>query len=105
MALISALISLITLIVFFVMASNIGQINKKLDTKTAERDYIVAFNKGELKEYLGKKEEAMDCYMESYFLFSKFVKKNPNVTGIDKRREEITNKIKSIGGTVKEVPN
>lgn len=107
-----AIIGFITLIVFFVMSANIGAIKNRLETMDAmlrakmpnsSLNYIVAFDKGELKEYLGKKQEALECYMEAYYLIHKFIKKNPTATDNKAHKELIENKIKSLGGTVKEI--
>lgn len=107
-AIISALISLVMLIVFFVMAANIGRIKNILISQTESGSsgnvaYVEAFNRGEIKEYQGKTQEAIDCYMEAYFLFHKYSKKNPKISGLEKHREMIQVKIKALGGTIKAI--
>ena len=102
MTFISALISLITLIVFFVMASNIGSI-KNILQQEENKNYTSVYNAGELKEYVGKDQEALDLYMESYFLVSKLIKNNPKDPVVQKNKDLIVAKIKLLGGQVKEI--
>lgn len=71
-AIISGIISLVTLIVFFVMASNISAIRTILAKGVVENEkYIQAYNAGELKEFQGKKHEALDSYKEAQWYISK----------------------------------
>lgn len=109
-SLLSGIIGLITLIVFFMMSSNISKIRtllENLNTNKPTTSYVTPFNMGELREFQGKKQEALDCYMESYFLVNKFIKKG-NVEGLDmskdiKNKELIKSKIVELGGTIPEI--
>jgi hypothetical protein len=108
---ISSLVGIITLIVFFDMAYKIGTIRdtlKMLDAKISDNnkiDWRSAYNQGERKEYLGKKDVALECYMDAYFLLHHFIILNPDDEDEDYRSNKklIEEKIKSLGGTVKEL--
>jgi len=105
-AFISGLISFITLIVFFVMSGNVAQIKRLLESSKQKEEpinYATPFNLGDLKEYQGKKQEALDCYMEAYFNLNKYAKKNPTDQNCKKHKDAITAKIIALGGTVKEL--
>jgi uncharacterized membrane protein len=106
---VTGLIGLITLIVFFIMSKNISSIRKTLEGMNTDKPigYANAFNMGELREFQGKKQEALDCYMESLFLLNKFIK-NSVTNGIDITKEnengkKIKSKIIELGGTVPEI--
>ncbi|CAN5147956.1 hypothetical protein BH09BAC5_BH09BAC5_19030 [soil metagenome] len=102
---ISAFVSLLTLIIFFTMAANISRIKKLIEFNQPKQNlkYIDIYNEGELKEYLGKNQEALDCFSEAYFLISKIMKSNPNTHEGTKHKEMIVSKIKSLGGSIKEI--
>lgn len=102
----TGLIGLVLLIVFLVMADNLGKIKRTLDLMRAENrvNYIKIFNKGELKEYQGKNAEALDCYLEAYYYISKY---NPKGKTEKRQREthweQVRGKIIALGGTIKEI--
>ena len=103
---ISGIISFITLIVFFVMSGNVGAIRRTVENLKQKEEpiinYAAPFNLGELKEYQGKNQEALDCYMEAYFFLNKYIKKNPTDVNYKQNKDKIAAKIVSLGGTVKE---
>ena len=114
-AFISGIINIVMLIVFCFMAKNINVIRKILEDEKSENnlDYLMALNKGKLKEYQGKNEEALDSYTEAYYRFNKkygtYREFNPAEEDIsiakrsfERSKEEIKSKIISLGGTVKE---
>ncbi len=104
---ISAIVSFITLIVFFVMAANISKIKEILIKGNAPTNpkYIDVYNHGKMKEYQGKNPEALDLYSEAYYLLAKAIEQNPKSSGLIQHKETIAGRIKSIGGVVKAVTN
>lgn len=101
MTIISAIISLVTLIVFFMMASNISRIRTliELNSSNGQVTYQSLFTKGELNEFKGKSNEALDCYMEAFFIFDRI----KNKTSQDLKNETLIKaKIASLGGKLRQ---
>ena len=102
---ISAIIGIIFLIVFLVMADNLGKLKRSVDVilKNTSDNYAKAFNQGEIKELQGKKQEALDCYIEAVYL----IKKPAQLTKEQKKAREqhlsdIESKISRLKGSSKE---
>jgi len=106
MELLTGIIGLILLIVWLVMADNIGTIKKTLQAIRVDNsmNYSKVYRRGELKEYQGKDQEALDCYLEAFYFASKTY-----VQGKKERRmkeedlAKIRGKIIALGGNIKEV--
>jgi hypothetical protein len=98
----SVILNLVFLVVFFVLASNIGSIKRLLQGQQTGAKYIDAFTLGELQEFKGNKEKALDHYMDSYFFITRFKPQFKNQQ-IDKEKHlsQITAKIISLGGVIK----
>jgi hypothetical protein len=93
----SVTLNLIVTIVFLFMASNISKIKKLIEHKETNINYSQCFTIGELKEFQGKKEEALDAYMEALFYVNRFLAKNPTQQEL-KNKETIKGKIIALGG-------
>ena len=110
-AFISGIINIVMLIVFCVMASNVSAIKKILEAQRVKNlNWSNAFNNGALKEYQGKNQEALDCYMEAYYRISKVIPTDANDGGVtlrswERNKDAIKSKITTLGGTVKEIQN
>lgn len=67
-ATLSAILSLAMLIVFFVTASNIAAIKRTLmNALPNSQPYIEHYNHGQLNEYLGNKQAALNSYRIALF--------------------------------------
>jgi|GEM_PF-4729300 len=110
----AGILSIIILIIFFVTAININKIKKILEESNKKTSgYAEAYNIGELREFQGKKQEALDSYMESYFFVNRFIKKvqseNINIKyPIDiskdiKNKDSIKVRILALGGVIPEI--
>jgi hypothetical protein len=88
-----------TAVSVFVIAYRIGIIKSTLTQKGTENDYQSIYAKGELREFQGKKSDAIDCYMEALFLVNKTIAANPTQKEI-KNKETIRARIISLGGNV-----
>lgn len=105
----SGILNLIMVIVFLVMAGNISSIKKMLQASLSGSSndpstlYINPYKRGALKEFQGKKAEALDCYMEALFYIKRF---NPTLKAAKDAKEthlkDIKAKIEKVGGTVPE---
>lgn len=107
---ISGLIGLISLIAFIFIAININKIKIMLENKEQEKkstNYANPFNMGELREFQGKKQEALECYLEAYFNFRKLekscIEKGLKMENGTNHKEKIKAKIIELGGTIKEI--
>lgn len=97
---ISGIISIISLIVFFIMSKNVAEIRKNLEA-IGGNSYASAYQKGELKEFQGKKDEALDYYNEAYFIILRLIRIQKNLAVYSKNKEKIEKKIVMLGGTIK----
>lgn len=92
-------IGLITLITFFIMSSNVTKIKKLIEHKETNINYSKSYEIGELKEFQGKKAEALDSYKEALFYVNKFISKNPGCTTELKNKKTIEDKISTLSGS------
>lgn len=69
--LITGVISLIVLIMFFVLVGRVGAIKTLLEQRSNNTGYAKYYEQGELDEFLGKKEAAKESFRSSLFLAQK----------------------------------
>ncbi|MFY7944098.1 MAG: hypothetical protein ACOVNZ_05930 [Crocinitomicaceae bacterium] len=70
-----------------------------VSSRQTKRSYVDAFWDGEIRELQGKKQEALDYYIESQYLFKKYIQsQNPN-SDQQKHKDQIDSKIRSLGGS------
>ncbi len=105
-AFLSGVISLITLIVFFIMSSNVSKIKKiveGLKHKEQRNNFGKPYKLGQLKEFQGKKQDALDCYMEAFFYLNDYIKKNPTDEMNLENKQLILSKIEALGGSINDL--
>lgn len=100
---IAALIQLITLIVFFVMAANVSKIKKELQKELSYDDYIERY---EEEKFIGNKQNAKELLMRLYFKLQKEIDvlnsqgndlfKEDRINSINVKREKIFDLIKDL---------
>jgi uncharacterized protein YsxB (DUF464 family) len=92
---VSAVVSLITLILFFKMVSDIANIKKQLNPTSSELCFDLAMK----HEFKNNQEKALDMYYEGLYIEAKELSFSGNshnvIVGLKKRFED---KIKGLGG-------
>jgi hypothetical protein len=91
------ILNIIVAIVIFVIAARLGDIKRMFSEHRWENQhtYVSLYHNGELKEFQGKKSEAIDCYMEALFILNK----RPNKNAADNNNIlTLKGKINSLGG-------
>ncbi len=96
-AIIGGLVSLITLIVFFILAARVGAIKTLLEMRAAPSEgptiYGRHYEEGELAEFVGDKQHAIVCYKTALF----YVNKVASPSDSDKRNKvQIEKKIAEL---------
>lgn len=81
------------------MAVNVSRIKAvvELQNEGGTLRYHSVLTKGEIKEFQGKSAEALDCYMEAYFLLSRI--KSKIIIDFD-NEILLKEKIISLGGKI-----
>lgn len=101
LSLILGIFAIVSIIAFWQIAINVSKILKHLNKTTSpESPYANSFNAGEIKELQGKKQEALDCYIEAGYLISKMIKKLPENNSLLEHKKMIDDKIVSLSGKI-----
>jgi len=98
----SVLISLLLIILFIFMVVDISAIKKQVLVISSQmkRGYADAFWEGEIKELQGKKQEALDLFIESLYWFNKHNQSENLHPDQLSHKQKIEDKIRSLGGKV-----
>lgn len=101
MSLIVGVFEIASVIAFWQIAVNVSKILKQINKASLQDTlYFNSFNTGEIRELQGKKQEALDCYIESGYFISKMIKKFPNNNSLLEHKKMIDDKIASLGSKV-----